>query len=197
MLKLAHLNTSDALQHNIQMWPVTTEKAQQTPHNSDATLDPSQASSTTEHNTKRNETNTNDTNNEVNNDSDAYNSPDDELDLYFKAYVRNPPAINESNAESAERTTRLETDFTCMKKQRQERRTHRRNNKLRKMITPAEEYTPLPATYDAFLANPEPYRSHPMWDLLSPIEYYAHKDAIDKKDQNEHSNKHARIHTRH
>ena len=43
-------------------------------------------------------------------------------------------------------------------------------------------------TYDAFLANPEPYRSHPMWDLLSPIEYYAHNDAIDKKDQNEHSN---------
>jgi hypothetical protein len=27
-----------------------------------------------------------------------------------------------------------------------------------------------------------------MWDLLSPIEYYAHNDAIDKKDQNEHSN---------
>ncbi len=27
-----------------------------------------------------------------------------------------------------------------------------------------------------------------MWDLLSPIDYYAHKDAIDKKDQNEHSN---------
>jgi hypothetical protein len=110
------------------------------------------------------------------------------LDLYFKAYARNPPEINESNAESAERTTRLETDFTRMKKQRQERRTHRRNNKLRKTITPAEEYTLLPATYDAFLANPEPYRSHPMWDLLSPIEYYAHKDAIDKKDQNEHSN---------
>jgi hypothetical protein len=25
-------------------------------------------------------------------------------------------------------------------------------------------------------------------DVLSPIEYYVHKDAIDKKDQNEHSN---------
>ncbi len=98
------------------MWPVTTQKSQQTPHNSDATLDPSQASSTTEHNTKRNETNANDTNNETNNDSDAYSSRDDDLDLYFKAYARNPPEINESNAESAERTTRLETDFTRMKK---------------------------------------------------------------------------------
>jgi hypothetical protein len=56
-------------------------------------------------------------------------------------------------------------------------------------MTPAEQYTLLPATYEEFLANPDPYRTHPMWDLLSPIEYYyVHKDVIDKKDQHEHSN---------
>ncbi len=27
-----------------------------------------------------------------------------------------------------------------------------------------------------------------MWDLLLPVEYYVHKDAIEKADQNEHSN---------
>jgi hypothetical protein len=64
----------------------------------------------------------------------------------------------------------------------------KRTHPLKTMTTPPDQYTPLPETYEEFLANLEPYRTHPIWDLLSPIEYYIHKDAIDKKDQNEHSN---------
>ncbi len=76
-----------------------------------------------------------------------------------------------------------------MKKQRQRRRQQRRAHPLKTRITPADQYTPLPETYEEFLANPEPYHIHPMWHFLSPtIEYYVHKDAIEKKDQNEHSN---------
>jgi hypothetical protein len=48
--------------------------------------------------------------------------------------------------------------------------------------------SPITSNYEEFLAIPEPYRTHPMWNLLSPIEYYVHKDAINKQDQNEHSN---------
>jgi hypothetical protein len=75
-----------------------------------------------------------------------------------------------------------------MKKQRQRRRHQRRAHPLKTRITPADQYTLLPATYEEFLANPAPYRTHPMWNLLSPIEYYVHKDAIDKRDRNEQSN---------
>jgi hypothetical protein len=96
--------------------------------------------------------------------------------------------MGELNAESAERIKRIEEDVAQMKKQRQWRRQYRRTHPLKTRMTPADQYTPLPTTYEEFLANPEPYRTHPMWDLLSPIEYYVHKDAIDKKDHNEHSN---------
>jgi hypothetical protein len=68
-----------------------------------------------------------------------------------------------------------------MKQQRQRRRHQRRTHPLKTRMTPADQYTPLPETYEEFLAHPEPYRTHPMWDLLSPIEYYVHKDAIDKR----------------
>jgi hypothetical protein len=68
-----------------------------------------------------------------------------------------------------------------MKKQRHRRRQQRRHHPLKTRITPADQYTLLPATYETFLANPAPYRTHSMWDLLLPIEYYVHKDAIDKR----------------
>ncbi len=97
--------------------------------------------------------------------------------------------MGESNTESAERTTRIEEDVTCMKQRRQWRREYRRTRPLKTMMTSHDQqHTHLPETYEEFLANPEPYRTHPMWDLLSPIEYYVHKDAIDKKYQNAHSN---------
>jgi hypothetical protein len=96
--------------------------------------------------------------------------------------------MGESNAESAERTKRIEKEVEQIKKQRQRRRQHRRAHPLKTRMTPADQYTLLPATYKELIANPAPYRTHPMRDLLSPIEHYVHKDAIDKKDQNEHSN---------
>lgn len=96
--------------------------------------------------------------------------------------------MGESNAESAERTTRIEEDVARMKQQRQWRREYCRAHPLKTLMTPPDQYTPLPETYEEYLANPEPYRTHPVWDLLSPIEYYVHKEAIDKKDQNAHSN---------
>jgi hypothetical protein len=91
-------------------------------------------------------------------------------------------------ALNAERTKRIEEEVEHMKKQRQWRRHQRRAHPLKTRITPADQYALLPATNEEFLANPAPYRTHPMWDLLSPIEYYVRKDAIDEKDQNEHSN---------
>ncbi len=48
-------------------------------------------------------------------DSDEYDSPSDDDDLYFKAQLRNPPEMGESNAESAEGTTRIEEDVARMK----------------------------------------------------------------------------------
>jgi hypothetical protein len=120
--------------------------------------------------------------------TDEYDSRSGDDDLHFKAQLRNPPEIGESNAESAERTKRIEEEVAQMKKQRKWRRQYRRSRSLKTKKIPADQYTPLPAAYEAFLADPEPYRTHPMWDLLSLIEYYVHKDAIDKKDQNEHSN---------
>jgi hypothetical protein len=109
----------------------------QVPPNPEPGLEPSQASSTEEHTKKRNETIAQ----PQSYDSDEYDSPSDDDDLYFKAQRRNPPEMGESNAESAERTTRIEEDFARMKKQRQWRREYRRTHPLKTMITPADQYT--------------------------------------------------------
>ncbi len=74
---------------------------------------------------KRNETTTIDLEQHKGNDSDEYDSPSDDDDLQFKAQLRNPPEMGESNAESAERTKRIEEDVAQMKKQRQWRREDR------------------------------------------------------------------------
>jgi hypothetical protein len=42
------------------------------------------------------------------------------------------------------------------------RREYRRTHPLKTMMTPPDQYTPLPKTYEEFLANPEPYRTHPI-----------------------------------
>jgi hypothetical protein len=86
----------------------------QVPPNPEPGLDPSQASSTEEHNTKRNETIAQLQSYE----SNEYDLPSDDDDLHFKAQLRNPPEMGESNAESAERTTRIEEDVARMKQQR-------------------------------------------------------------------------------
>jgi hypothetical protein len=188
MLKPVEQNTFRPISDNIQLWTVNTTTEKQVPPHPDPRLDPSRASSTEEHNPKRNETTTIDLEQHNGNDSDEYDSPSDEDDLHFKAQLRNPLELGESNAESAERTRRIEEEVEHMKMQRQRRRQQRRTHPLKTRMNPADQYTLLPATYEEFLANPEPYRTHPMWDLLSPVEYYVHKDAIDKEDQNEHSN---------
>ncbi len=62
---------------------------------------------------------------ESNHDSETeYNSPGDDDDLYRKAQMHNSPEIGESNAESAERTQRIEEEFAQLKKQRQWRREY-------------------------------------------------------------------------
>jgi hypothetical protein len=88
---------------NIQLWTVTTTTGKEVPPNPEPSLDPSHASSTEEHITKRNETTTIDLDQHNGNDSDEYDSPSDDDDLHFKAHLRNPPEFGESNAESAER----------------------------------------------------------------------------------------------
>ena len=125
----------------------------------------SQASSTEEHSTKLNETTTNDPEKHTGNDSDEYDSPRDDDDLHFLAQLRNPPELGESNAESAQRTTRITEEIARMKQQHKRRRLQRRARPLTTRMTPADQHTPLPANYDEFLANPTPYRTHPMWDV--------------------------------
>jgi hypothetical protein len=122
MLKPVEQNTFRPISDIIQLWTVnTTTKKQVLPH-PDPRFDPSQASSTEEHNPKRNKTTTIDPEQHNGNDSDEYDSPSDDDDLYFKAQLRNPPELGESNAESAERTKRIEKEVEHMKKQRQRRR---------------------------------------------------------------------------
>jgi hypothetical protein len=176
ILKPVGHNTFSPISDNIQLWTVTTTTEKEVPNKPEPGLDPSQASSTEEHTKKRNET----TAQLQSHDSDEYDSPIDDDDLYFKAQRRNPPEMGESNAESAERTTRIEEDVARMKKQRQLRREYRRTHPLKTRMTPPDQYTPLPETHEEYLANPEPYRTHPIWDLLSPIEHYIHKDAISR-----------------
>jgi hypothetical protein len=176
MLKHVEQTTFMPISDNIQLWTVTITTGKKVPPNPAPNLDPSQASSTEEHNTKPNETIAQ----LQSYDSEEYDSPSDDDDLHFKAQLRNPPETGESNAESAERTNRIEKEVEHMKKQRQRRRQQRRTHPFTTKMTTADHYTLLPATYEEFLANPEPYRTHPMWDLLSPVEYYVHKEAIDK-----------------
>jgi hypothetical protein len=132
----------------IQLWTVTMTTEKHVPPNPEPRLNPSQSSSTEEHNTKRNETNTTDA--DIQCDSDEYDSPSDDDDLHFRAQLRNPPEMGESNAESAERTKRIEGEVEQMKKRRQWRRQHRRAHPLKTRITPTDQYTLLPATYEEF-----------------------------------------------
>ncbi len=91
-------NTVRPISDNIQLWTVTTTTEKQLPK-SEPRLDPSQASSTDDHSTKRNETTTNDPEQHTGNNSDEYDSPRDDDDLHFRAQLRNPPELGESNAE--------------------------------------------------------------------------------------------------
>jgi hypothetical protein len=118
-------HTFRTISDNVQLWTVNTTTEKQVPHNPEPRLDPSQASSTEEHNPKRNETTTIDLEQHNGNDSDEYDSPSDGDDLHFKAQIRNSPELGESNAESAERTKRIEEEVEHMKKQRQRRRQQR------------------------------------------------------------------------
>jgi hypothetical protein len=104
MLKPVAQLTFRSIPDNIQLWTVNTTTKKQIPPNPEPRLDPSQASSTEERNPKRNETTTIDLEQNNGNDSDEYYSPSDDDDLHFKAQLRNPPELGESNAESAERT---------------------------------------------------------------------------------------------
>ncbi len=146
---------------NIQLWTVTTTTEKEVPNKPASVLDPSQSLSTEEQ--KRGETIAQLESYEC----EEYEPPSDDDDLYFKAQLRYPPEMGESNAESAERTTRIEDEVARMKKQRQWRREYCRAHPLKTLMTPPDQYTPLPETYEEYLANPEPYRTHPVWDLLS------------------------------
>jgi hypothetical protein len=118
MLKPVEQNTFRPISDNIQLWTVTTT-TEKHPPKPEPRLDLSQVSSTEEHNTKRNETTTNDPEKHNGNDSDEYDSPSDDDDLHFLTQLRNPPELGESNAESAQRTTRIVEKVARMKQQRQ------------------------------------------------------------------------------
>jgi hypothetical protein len=126
MLKPVGHNTFSPISDNIQLWTVTITTEKEVPNKPESGLDPSQASSTEEHTKNRNETIAQ----LQSYDSDEYDSPSDDDDLYFKAQRQNPPEMGESNAESAERTTRIEEDVARMKKLRQLRREYRRTHPL-------------------------------------------------------------------
>jgi hypothetical protein len=160
---------------NVQLWTVTTTTEKYSPPNPEPRLDPSQVSSTEEHNPKRNETKTIGPEYHHGSDLNEYDSPSDDDDLHFKAQMHHLPEIGEANAESTERTKRIQDEVAQIKKQRQWHRENRRTHTLQTRVTPTNQQALLPATYEDFPANPEPYRTHPMWDLLPPIEYYFNK----------------------
>ncbi len=116
MLKPVGHDTFSPISDNIQLWTVTTTTEKEVPNKPASGLDPSQSSSTEEQ--KRNETIAQLESYEC----EEYDSPSDDDDLYYKAQLRNPPEMGESNGKSAERTTRIEEDVARMKKQRQWRR---------------------------------------------------------------------------
>ncbi len=122
-------HTFRTISANVQLWTVTTTTTEkQVPPNPEPRLNSSQTSSAEEHNPKRNETKTIDPEHHHRNNSDEYDSPSDDDDLHFKAQMRHPPEIGESNAESTERTKRIEDEVAQMKKQRHLRRETRRRN---------------------------------------------------------------------
>ena len=69
---------------------------------------------------------------------EEYSSSEDDIALYYRAYSRHKPDIDESNAESTARTQKIEKDFNRLKRQRQAKRAQRRQNTLRRRTTTIE-----------------------------------------------------------
>ena len=93
-----------------------------------------------------------------NHDNDEeYSSSEDDITLYYRAYSRHKPDIDESNAESTERTQTIEKDFNRLKRQRQAKSAQRRENTLRKRTTTIE----TPNTLHIHLVRTTASNTHP------------------------------------
>ena len=69
---------------------------------------------------------------------EEYSSSEDDIALYYRAYSRNKPDIDESNAESTTRTQQIEIDYNHLKRQRQAKHDQRRQKTLKIRITTIE-----------------------------------------------------------
>ncbi len=115
---------------------------------------------------------------------------DSSLTIYYKAYNNTKPEVNESNAESTQRSHDLEQEIQRLKAERRKKRKRKKpipsnippnkdrgedpdeDSNTEMTISQPTRDPPLPRTYADFLATAPAYSSHPAWDLCSPKEYY-------------------------
>ncbi len=154
-------------QEDMQLWPVhvTLTAIKNTPNSTSSHTETSTAPLTREppkHTMKRNgdtekEQSTPQEDLAQNHDKDEeYSTSEDDTALYYRAYSRHKPDIDESNAESTEHTQHIERDFNRLKRQRQAKRDQRRQNTLRRRIpTLATPHTP-----PTHIARTAPSRTH-------------------------------------
>ena len=71
-------------------------------------------------------------------DDEEYSSSENDIALYYRAYSRHKPDIDESNAESTTRTQQIEIDYNHLKRQRQAKHDQRRQKTLKIRITTIE-----------------------------------------------------------
>jgi hypothetical protein len=115
---------------------------------------------------------------------------DSSLTIYYKAFNKEKPEMNESNEESVRRTQAMEKEIKRLKAERRKKR--KRKKPTPENVPPNTDkgddsdeepnaeianYPPtrdpsLPRTYADFLATASAYSGHPAWDLCSPKEFY-------------------------
>ncbi len=112
------------------------------------------------------------------------------MTIYYKSYNKTKPEVNESNAESAQRSHDLEQEIQRLKAERRKKRKRKKptpgnippntdkgedpdedSNTEMTIYQPTRDH-PLPRTYADFLATAPAYSGHPAWNLCSPKEYY-------------------------
>jgi hypothetical protein len=111
--------------------------------------------------------------------------------IYYKAYNEAKPEVNESNAESTQRTQDMEQEIKRRKAERSKKRKRKKPTSghvpqptdkdedsyedpdaAMANRNPARGDPPLPRTYPEFEANASTYSGHPAWVLCSPRTFY-------------------------
>jgi hypothetical protein len=110
---------------------------------------------------------------------------DSSLTIYYKAYNKTKPEVNESNAESAQISQDMELEIKRLKAERRKKRkrkkpapgtippnTDKSDDPDEDSNTEMANYQPtrdpsLPRTSADFVATASAYSGHPAWDLLT------------------------------